>query len=280
MNVPTLRSADVHVWRVDLRPTAAALEGYAAALSASEQERERRFREPRARAAFVVTRAVLRQLLASYLDCSARSLRFAAGPHGKPFLAGHHGIHFNVSHSRDRALLAFAAGGPVGIDIEWLDPTVDVDHFADRFFSPVERAALRALAHEQRRRAFFACWTRKEAYVKALGSGLSHDLAAFDVTLAPGRPAELAAPDSGRWELADINAPGPYAAAIVATRAPGGLTIQLLEWGSRSPAREPESPAGVGSEELLDHEPDGRSLGFLLRVEQVGGVGGGAGDDL
>jgi 4'-phosphopantetheinyl transferase len=113
---------------------------------------------------------------------------------------------------------------------------VDVDRIGGRFFSPAERAALHRLSGDRRRQGFFACWTRKEAYVKALGQGLCHDLTAFDVPLVPGASVTLTA-DDGRWHLLDLPVDGSYAAALVTRRAPGGLTVRVRDWQNDAVAR-------------------------------------------
>ncbi len=159
---------------------------------------------PRGR--FVATRALLRKILAAYLHADPKSLELAYGARGKPRLAGAHelaGLHFNVSHSGQHALLAFGQT-PHGVDLEAVRPLRDPEALARRFFAPSEREALAAVPAEARLQAFFACWTRKEAYLKAAGTGIATSLRSFAVPVAPGpAPALLAAtgrPDA-RWTL-------------------------------------------------------------------------------
>ena len=136
------------------------------------------------------------------------------------------GLDFNLSHSAGIVLLAFARRRRIGIDIEAVRRDFSTTEIAERFFSPAERTALRQLPHGQRHQAFFRCWTRKEAFIKALGEGLSHPLDQFDVNLAPGEPAVLLAtrPDAteaGRWALWNVPTAGNYAAALAIERKTG-----------------------------------------------------------
>jgi 4'-phosphopantetheinyl transferase len=229
---PALGRGEVHVWRtaLDLDPPRVA--ALAESLSPDERDRAARFHFERDRVRFTVARGVLRALLGRYLHLPAPALAFDYGAHGKPALAAAAvaraawespgaEVRFNVSHSAGVALCAVTRGRDVGVDVEGLRADFATDEIAERFFSPAERAALRALPAEARCAAFFACWTRKEAYIKARGLGLSLALDAFDVSLAPGAPAALLATrdEAGardRWLLRALD-PGPdLAGAVVA----------------------------------------------------------------
>ena len=167
-------------------------------------------------------RGILRDILGRYLDSEPRELQFRYGPHGKPALCGAVGapVAFNVSHSHDLALFAFSGGRDLGVDIEAIRPMPDGEDIASRFFSAREVACLRSLPAAIRNAAFFTCWTRKEAYLKALGDGLARPLDGFDVTFGPGEAARLTvagdAGESARWSVAPLPAPAGYAAAVVA----------------------------------------------------------------
>ncbi len=162
-------------------------------MSEEERSRAQRFRFPLHRHRFVAGRGILRDILARYLRREPTYLEFRYGSHGKPALAGEGagGIRFNVSHSAAMALFAFARGREVGVDLEQIRPMPDAEAIACRFFSAREKAALAAVPAELREEAFFACWTRKEAFIKAAGKGLSMSLDSFDATLDPGEPARL-----------------------------------------------------------------------------------------
>jgi 4'-phosphopantetheinyl transferase len=158
-------------------------------LSADERERAGRFAFEHDRRRYVVARARLRQLLGERVGAAPESLRFVYQAHGKPALArrpGQRDLRFNVSHCGEVAAYAFADGREVGVDIEEVRELPDADQLALRCFSPGERAAYLCLPPRERPRGFFDCWTRKEAFVKALGAGLSQPLEAFDVSRSPG----------------------------------------------------------------------------------------------
>jgi 4'-phosphopantetheinyl transferase len=194
-------------------------------LSADESERAERFAFERDRRRYIVARARLRQLLGERLGAAPESLRFVYKPHGKPALArcpGQRDLRFNVSHCSEVAAYAFAEGRELGVDVEEVRELADADDIAMRFFSRRERAAYMRLSVRERPQGFFNCWTRKEAFIKALGEGLSHPLEAFDVSLAPGKPARLlrvgGVPASRcGWTLSSF-VPGPGLVGAVAVQ--------------------------------------------------------------
>jgi 4'-phosphopantetheinyl transferase len=163
----------------------------------------------------VVARAALRSILSGYLDQPPGCLAIAYGPHGKPFVVG--GPEFNLAHSHELALCAVAAR-PVGVDLEWRRPIEGLAAVAASAFSPKEREALAALPTAQRLDAFFRCWTRKEAYVKARGDGLRAPLDGFDVSLDPTDARLLASrldpAEPSRWSLASLEPDGAYVGAL------------------------------------------------------------------
>jgi len=180
-----------------------------------DQERIRaaRFRFARDAAHFIARRARLREIVAARTGEAPDRLSFAHGPHGKPVLANG-ALHFSLSHSHGLIMLAIAPV-EVGCDIERIDPDLEWQPLAERFFSPRERRALLDLPDAQARRAFFDCWSRKEAYVKAIGLGLSYPLDAFDVSV--GREAHLR--ERTDWTLADAAPEDGYAGAVVTRNA-------------------------------------------------------------
>src|SRR5882724_291489 len=166
----------------------------AAWLSDEERQRASRFAFDRDRRRFIVARAWLRQLLAARLGVRPESVALVYGGHGKPALAPRYadvGLRFNVSHSEDVAVYAFATGREIGIDVEAVRVIRDAYDIAARFFSRRENEAYLALDPRDKPLGFFNCWTRKEAFIKALGDGLYHPLNCFDVSLAPGEPARI-----------------------------------------------------------------------------------------
>ncbi len=223
-STPALSHDEIHVWHQSLARGSAEVATFASLLSADELQRAGRFRFDKDRNGYIVSRGTLRTLLGHYLDVSPLELRFAYSEYGRPSLVAEASsgmLDFNVSHSGEIALFAFARGREIGIDVERVRRNFGTCEIAERFFSAAERAALQELPQEQRHQAFFRCWTRKEAFIKAIGEGLSHPLDQFDVSLAPEVPAALLAtrPDAqevARWTLWDIRVPGDYAAALAA----------------------------------------------------------------
>ena len=209
-----------------LTADAAAVRDAAALLSVAEQLRASRFAFERDRRRFIMARARLRRLLGARLGVRPEAVEFAYGRCAKPALSPRFAgseLHFNLSHCDDVAVYALSWGAEVGIDVEAIRLHADADTLASRFFSPAEIASYRALDARERPPAFVNCWTRKEAFVKALGDGLSMPLQDFDVTLAPTEPATIvrvgdkAGADSG-WSLASFSpAPGHVAAVVSQT---------------------------------------------------------------
>jgi 4'-phosphopantetheinyl transferase len=223
---PALGSGVVHLWQRQLNATGAEVSACYELLSIEEQERARRFRVERPRNEFVLTRGTLRSLLAQYLGGAPQEVRFRYAGQGKPALEGESGLSFNVSHTNGLALMAFVKQRTIGVDVENVGREVGAERLAERFFSEPERQALRPLRGDELQAAFFRCWTRKEAYIKAKGDGLSLPLHQFDVSIAEGdRDALLATrPDTAeaeRWTICDIPMRAGYAAALAVAETLG-----------------------------------------------------------
>lgn len=188
-------------------------------LGADERARAARFLLPVHRRRFVSGRAALRRILGSLLGCPPEAVELIQEGGGKPVLPGSHPLRFNLSHSGDRALLAVVLDHDVGVDLETLRADVATLDLAERFFSPWEREELLALPDPARLAAFFACWTRKEAFLKARGDGLRLPLDSFDVTLRPDQPPRVLRTgfdpsDAARFSLLDLPAIPGFAAAM------------------------------------------------------------------
>jgi 4'-phosphopantetheinyl transferase len=217
----SLEGGDVHVWRVDLEQTDEVVRKFRGTLESDELFRADRFHFERDRRAFTVSRGFLRHVIGRYLETKPEAVRFFYGHYGKPALDGEHKcspLRFNMSHSRGVGLVAVTESKELGVDVEYIRADFASEDIARRFFSPCEVEAFNALATEQRVAAFFRCWTRKEAYIKAVGLGLSQPLDGFDVTLAPDTPPALLRADRddvSRWSLSDIDVDNDYAAALV-----------------------------------------------------------------
>ena len=217
-----------------------------ALLDDEERARAQRFVRPPDRRRFVLAHAALRLLLARCLELRPALVRYENAVHGKPRLApGLPSLEFNLSHSGGLALIAVARDRAVGVDVEQVREITDAQSIAETHFSAAERALLRSLPPAERRDAFFRCWTRKEAVIKAIGEGLSRALGSFDVDLAPGSTSALTRLD-GRpgnvagWSLRDVAAPSGYVAAgavAVAPRAPATPWRELPIETLHRPAR-------------------------------------------
>ena len=236
-----LDAGDVHVWRASLAMDAAALGALRATLSPDERQKADRFHFPHDRGDYVAARGVLREILGRYLDVRPEHVRFVYSRHGKPSLSADMDagwLHFNVSHSQGIALCAVASETEVGVDIEHIREGIESAEIAARFFSRDEQSALDRLPPTRRLEAFFDCWTRKEAYIKALGEGLSHPLQSFTVPLGPGEASSVRRTDGSdtpaRWSLEPLT-PGPgYAGAL----AVGGVVraVRCWQWEGRRQA--------------------------------------------
>jgi 4'-phosphopantetheinyl transferase len=200
-------------------------------LSLDEQDRAQRFRFDRHRRRFIVARSTLRQILGRYTGKDPRRLVFGLGPYGKPFLTGKTNapdMEFNVTHSGDLALMAFSLDRRVGIDVEQIRVVADAETIAKRYFSPGEHASLLALDAGKRQRCFLNCWTRKEAFIKAIGEGLTFPLDSFQVSLDDQKPAQLlwlkGVPDPAQqWLLHAFEPEEGYVAALACEGTPKGI---------------------------------------------------------
>ena len=221
-----LLSGEVHVWRASLEQPPRCLERLLATLAPDEKERAARFHFDRDRNRFIAARGTLRSILGGYLHREPGEIQFCYSEHGKPALkreieGGR--LRFNLSHSHELALFAVTESRDLGVDLEWIRPNVSEERIAERFFSADEVRVLRALPAELQGEGFFNCWTRKEAYIKALGDGLSMPLSRFVVSLAPGEaPSLLSANGSAddaevaRWTFRELFPGRGYKGAVVA----------------------------------------------------------------
>ena len=226
-----LGPADVHVWRVPLASAPAEVDALARTLDADERQRAAKFYFERDRRSFTVARGALRTLLGRYLDVPASAVQFGYRDKGKPYLRSPtaRNLQFNLSHSGSFALIAVAWDRALGVDVELRRAIPDLVSLAQTSFSPREFAEFRALPLAHHTEAFFTCWSRKEAFIKATGEGVSQ-LADFDVTLRPGDPAEIRwirdEPAPYRWRLLALPAVDDHAAALVVD----GHDVQLACW--------------------------------------------------
>lgn len=215
----SLLASEIHVRtvRVDCEP--AWIAAFKTLLSNDELARATRLRFGHLQTGFITAHGALRILLGRYLGIAPATLAFRSGENGKPSLVDHTRLRFNISHSRRLVVFAFASDCEVGIDAEEIRPVSDLSSIATNSFSPSEASDLLSLPKEQRQAAFFVCWTRKEAFLKAIGEGLNVPLDSFQVTLQPGTPARLlhvpnAYGHPSEWHLHDLPIASGYASAL------------------------------------------------------------------
>ena len=227
---------EVHVWRATLDLPISRVQALEQSLAADERTRANKFHFPKDRTHFIVARGALRAILGRYLSRDPRTLRFCYNQYGKPTLAGEAGsdsLFFNVSHSHEMALYAVSRNLNIGVDIEYMRMDIECEQIAVRFFSPSEVNMLLAVPKGVQHEAFFNCWTRKEAYIKGRGLGLSLDLNQFDVSSTPGEAAAILnireeGQDVSRWSLHALS-PGPgYKAALAVEGHPSN--IKCWQW--------------------------------------------------
>ena len=235
-----IHDEEVHVWRARLYYQPSGLQYFETLLSRDEISRARRFRFPIHRNSFVSCRGILRLLLSRYLQTTPENINLELSEYGKPFLAQHHAtnIRFNLSHSDDLALFALTRGRSIGVDLECIKPAIVEDSVPEQFFSPREVAVLRKIPRQHQPAAFFECWVRKEAYVKARGMGLSLALDSFEVSLGADEPARLLSTfpdpqDAERWTIQSLSPAPGYAAALVVEGH--GWIPQYWNWPDHAP---------------------------------------------
>lgn len=228
----------VYVWRTSLGASGTRIQRLWPLLSLEERTRAERFHFEVDRNRFVVARGILRLLLGRYLHRTPETICFANGKFGKPLLAGpdaNHVLRFNLSHSQDLALYAISSRREIGVDVEFMRPISDLEALARRFFSPQEYSVIRAFPEGEKTSAFFKCWTRKEAYIKALGEGLTRPLDQFEVSLAPGEKPRLVKvvgdlEEPSRWLFHELSPAPGYAATVVAEGR--DWRLQCFDWST------------------------------------------------
>src|SRR6266700_4660831 len=232
-----LADDEVHVWLAPLDLPDSHLYILAQALADDERRRAQAFRFQKDRIHFIVDRFILRALLGLYLTKEPGMLRFCYNEYGKPALTSEAGdsISFNVAHSHGMAMYAITRKRDIGIDLEYISRDIESEQVALHFFSPYEVSMLRLVPPERQYEAFFNCWTRKEAYIKARGMGLSLSLSSFDVSLTPGTPAALLNireedQNISDWSLVDMSFNADYAAALAVKGPP--FRLQCWRWVS------------------------------------------------
>ena len=231
----TLPENTAHLWRFALDRDPELVRQLFDCLASDERTRAQRFVAERDRTRFTVGRGLLRTILSRYLQQPARDLRFTYGPQGKPSLVDAPEIGFNLAHSGRSGLLAITRGRRIGVDIEEIRPMADAAAIAARFFAPGEAQAIANAPESHQLTTFFAIWTRKEAYMKALGAGLSIPLDSFEVTTAIDLPAALLScandPNApNHWQLQDISQFPTIAATLAIEKSEYVTLINEMEF--------------------------------------------------
>jgi 4'-phosphopantetheinyl transferase len=232
-----LKNDNVDVWRASLHMDASSLSALREFLVEDERMKADRLRFKRVRENYVAARGSLRLILAAYLNKQPKNLEFQYGQHGKPSLAdglNRKGITFNMSHSHGMALYCVGLEREIGADIEKIRTDMSFEKIGKRFFSSLEYETLKQLPDDQLKNGFFNCWTRKEAYIKAKGEGLSSLISRFAVSLVPGEPAalldhQLDAGEINRWSLIDLDV-GPGYTAALAVEGKGVTVTRKEPW--------------------------------------------------
>jgi len=225
-----LREDEIHVWSSPLVVSESLLSALRAVLCEEEMDRASRSSSSTLRDRFLAVRGTLRHLLGRYLNRAPDQIRFIYGPHGKPSIASNEELQFSLTHSGDWVAYALARGCPLGIDMERLRALPDMEKVANRMFCADEAAEIRQLPVSEQERAFFCCWTRKEAYAKADGRGLLAGFNSYRVTVRPGDAPRIVhmgfdATLAGNWSLHDLCLSPQYVAALAYPGARRSLSI-------------------------------------------------------
>jgi 4'-phosphopantetheinyl transferase len=219
----------VDVWHISAVSPAVDLSALAQVLDPDETARAARFYFEPDRRQFIVARGVLRCLLCSRLGVRPRDVHLWYGLHGKPRVDG--SLAFSVAHSAGFVAIAISSGGDIGIDVEKIDPAIEAMQIAEAFYSRSETESLRRLHGAERVQSFFRCWARKEAYLKAIGDGLSRALGDFDVAVGPTERSALLRvrwdpSEVDRWYLSDLPLHPAYACTLAVEHGPVGLRVR------------------------------------------------------
>ena len=228
-----IRENEVHIWLVQVNGEKISLD-FEGLLSSAEQDRASRFKFETDRRRYVVAHVALRSILSIYVNSAAQELQFESGPYNKPKLAPIHAkkkFEFNLSHSHERALIAVTRGREIGVDVERVREDFAFDEVAQRFFTPREVAALHALPPHLQRVAFYKCWTSKEAFLKAKGTGLSGPIDEVEIALTDeGVRVKGTLPN---FSLVELFVGGDYVAALAVEGGEPRLESYTWEWRSK-----------------------------------------------
>lgn len=234
LKIFSLPANELHVWDVSLLLPEEILESLSSILDENEKSKAAGFKFENDKRKYIAAHGALRQILAGYLNCEPRTTVFNHNRYGKPFIKENRNrIEFNLTHSKERALIAVTRDKRVGVDLEYRRSEMDFKGIAQQYFSAPENQALQSLPANSRNKAFFDCWTRKEAFIKATGKGFSQSLKKFDVSVEPGKPARLLSVNSSGveaagWQMFDLVISPDYSAAVIVEA--DQVELKLLNW--------------------------------------------------
>lgn len=225
-----LSESFIHIWSFPTHAPCHVVAAFERVLVPEERDRARRFRFHHLYASFVITRGALRYLLGHYLNCDPAKISLVYSLKGKPAVKSPSSLEFNMTHSGDLAVIAFTLRRKIGVDIEQIRPLADMQQIANHFFCPEEASEVMFAPQTERERAFYLCWTRKEAYIKATGCGLSAPLSSFRVTVHPDIPARFLhvqhdETEAEAWTLQDLQVAVGYAGALAYRDRPRSLRL-------------------------------------------------------
>jgi 4'-phosphopantetheinyl transferase len=257
-DIPPLAGNEIHVWAITLAVTTDILKNFAAILSPAESERAKKFKFDKHRNRFIAGRGAMRVILGKYLDATPADIRFVCLANGKPDLVEGFegaGLHFNLSHTEDLALLAVTRVGRIGVDVECVRPIKNVDELVARFFSPRENEIFQKVPDKDKPAAFFNLWTRKEALLKATGEGITKSLSLVEVSFLPGEAARLLsisgnAESAGRWWMRELSPAEGFTGAIALDIGTSNIEHRTLNIeGGTSNIQHPTSNIQLGKAE-------------------------------
>jgi len=229
----SLAPNQIHIWRMFLNQPTEKTQQLSQILSPEENNKANRFYFEKDRHKFILSRGTLRTILSQYLNFPPQNLKFTYSKQGKPTLLTETPIYFNLSHSHEITLYAITLNREIGIDLEFLRPITEAENIVKNYFSNKESALFNTISSDQKPEAFFNAWTRKEAYLKATGQGLSQPLKEVEVNFTPGEPAKLLSikgdtQKASEWTLKHL-IPHPNYIACVA------ISAQNLEYSYWEP---------------------------------------------
>ena len=228
-----LSESTVDIWSFPTKASRHVVATFERLLVPEERDRAVRFRFHHRYSSFVIARGALRHLLGHYLNCNPAKVSLVYGLKGKPVVEPPSSLQFNMTHSSDLAVIALTLRREIGVDVEQIRPLPDMQQIAKNFFCPEEASEVMSFPKTERERAFFLCWTRKEAYIKAIGDGLSAPLGSFRVTMHPDRPARFLhvqhnETEAKAWTLHDLQVAVGYAAALAYRDQPRSLRLSSV----------------------------------------------------